>query len=139
MKKVKSGLSRQQVITGLWLEKGCPERMKIHVKSTRETIFVLNGSLVTLTPKNKSLFMGTYEAQNRGLRVGQPVTLTRGSEARTDEMATRTCEACLGEIPAIRKSRRFCSPRCRVSAARDRKRARQVREVGALMTAAFGG
>ncbi len=95
------GKTRDTILTDLWCKHGCPERMTIRVKSTGETISLLNGLPVTLTAEKKPVLMPTSKAQNRGLRVSMPVTLTR------------TCEGCRTQFQAARETARFCSMACR--------------------------
>ena len=127
MIKPANPVSRYSIFRDLWCANGCPEIMRIHVKSTGETIVLENGSPVTLTRKNNALFMGISEAEKRELRLPMPVTLTR------------VCENCKNEFLASRKAGRYCSPRCRVTAARERKRKHLASEADALVARVFGG
>ena len=38
--------SRDAILRDLWLKHGCPEKMTIHVKKTRETVVLINGLLL---------------------------------------------------------------------------------------------
>jgi threonine aldolase len=111
------------IIRDLWFKRGCPEKMKIHVKSTGEEIQVLDGLPVTLSPETNALFVRTSEARKRQLRQGQPVTLTR------------TCEACKREFQARRNTSRFCSARCRVALNRTKELSRRQAETAELLAA----
>jgi hypothetical protein len=113
-RKDKSHATRDEILKNLWVKHGCPEKMKIHVKSTGETINLIEGSPVTLSTQNNPSLMRFSKAQNRGLMVRQPVTLTR------------TCEGCKTQFAAQRKTAKYCSARCRQKAKREQE-AKRVR------------
>lgn len=49
--------------------------------------------------------------------------------------ATGVCSQCGGAVRSSRSTARFCSPRCRAAASRDRQRARIVAELGRVEAA----
>jgi hypothetical protein len=75
------------------------------------------GSPVTDNAQNNALLMRTCKAQNRKLRVRQPVT------------DNRVCLACLNGFCSIRKDAKFCSAKCRQKAKREQEaRARRKQQ-----------
>jgi hypothetical protein len=57
MKRVSRSETREHVLRDLRLERGCPEKMIIHVRKTGETIVLVDGSRVTPTPDGNPLSM----------------------------------------------------------------------------------
>jgi hypothetical protein len=101
--------SRMTVFANLWCRYGCPERMKIHVKSTGETITLINGLPVTDNAENNPLLMRSFKPKNRELGVGQPVT------------DNCVCLACKRSFYSKRGDAKYCSARCRQKARREQE------------------
>ncbi len=110
------------ILTGLWCKQGCPEKMTVHVKSTGETIFLLNGLPVTLTAEKKPLLVPTSKAKNRRLSLPMPCH------------ANSHCEVCKTQFQAARKTARFCSERCRQKFHREQAEERKRRETAELVS-----
>jgi len=72
-----------------WMKHGCPEKMAIHRRSIAEKITLIDGLPVTLSTENNPVLMPISKAQNRELRVGQPVTLTCIWEACKTEVSSK--------------------------------------------------
>jgi len=107
--------SRDDILRDLWLRRGCPEKMTIHVRKTGETITLINGLPVTDSGQNSLLLIRSSKPQNRESRVRQAVT------------DNRHCELCRNEFSSTRKDAKYCSPRCRQRAVR-RQAALQLRQ-----------
>jgi hypothetical protein len=115
--------TRNDTYQALWCKYGCPEKMTIHVKTTGETITLINGLPVTLNGENKPLMMPTYKGKNRELRVTQPVT------------DNCTCLACLKRFYSKRTDAKFCSSRCRIAFHRKQEADERRRENERLLAA----
>ncbi len=101
----------------LWLRRGCPERMTVHIVRTGETLILSDGSHVPDRAQRNPLFMRVPEVEKHPAMVRWPVT------------DKRRCEACQREFLGIREDARYCSLMCRKKAAR--KRAEQRRRIEA--------
>jgi hypothetical protein len=122
---MKSGIrkeSRDHILRDLWLKHGCPERMTIHVRKTGETIRLINGLHVTDNAENNPLSMHVSKAQKRRLRVEQPVT------------DNQCCKICQSEFSSTRKDTKYCSPRCRQKAVRQRRTERRRQEADRMFS-----
>ena len=108
--------SKRDIWTHPWMKHGCPEKMTIHLKSTGETITLIDGLPVTLSAENNSALMPTSKAQKGELIVRQAVTLTC------------ICEVCKTEFQANRNKAKYCSPRCRQRSKRNQDAQRQRRK-----------
>lgn len=97
-------------ILDLWFSKGCPETMRIHVKSTGQTIVLKNGLPVRENAEKIPLLKPTSKAQKRKARGIQPVR------------ENRTCLACSEQFTPKSKDTKYCSQRCQ-------KRAKRKQEV----------
>jgi hypothetical protein len=106
-------------IREIWLRKGSPERMVIHVKATKDHILLVDGkraSPVTLTQKNNPLSKPSCDDEKRGSILPYPVTLIR------------TCKGCMREFHAKRITAEFCSDRCKIDWHRRMKLQKAQRE-----------
>jgi len=108
--------SKPAIWTHPWMKHGCPERMTICIRSTGETITLIDGLPVTLSAGKNPLMTQGSKAKNHELMVRQPVTLTC------------ICEACKTQFIAKRNTAKYCSPRCRQRYKRDQEAQRQRRE-----------
>ncbi len=109
---------------------GSPEKMTIHVRSTGETITLIDGLPVTDNAEKNPLLMRYCKAQKRELRLPMPVT------------DNRRCETCQSAFSSIRKDAKYCSPRCRQKAIRKResqKHRTETAEMLASLSASPGG
>ena len=95
------------IFANLWMKHGCPERMVIHVKSTKETITLIDGLPVCDNAENNPSLMRFSKAQKRESMVGQPVR------------DNRTCETCKKGFYSIREDAKYCSQRCQKRAKRE--------------------
>jgi hypothetical protein len=121
--KEKHKESRNMVFAKLWCEHGCPEKMTIHVKSTGETITLIDGLPVTDNAEKNPSLMRFCKAQKPNLMVRQPVT------------DNRVCEACKNGFHSLREDAKYCSPRCRQKAKREQEAECQRREREHLLAA----
>ena len=126
MKNKPARPSRGNVLANLWAQRGCPEKMTIHVKSTGETIVLRDGLPVVGSP---------LEAP---APVLQPIVGGDMCSAATfaTPLHSRLCESFSRQLPS-QASRRYCSKRCRWRAQREKERQRGAR-ASEMLAAAVG-
>jgi predicted nucleic acid-binding Zn ribbon protein len=133
----KNRVNRDTVLRDLWLKHGCPEKMTIRVKSTGETITVLDG----LIQSGESPGHGLIAAQKpQGCATVRPLDVDKAERRVTWPVTdNRHCEACGIEFPSVRADARYCSPRCRQTAKRKHERERRSKAADELLARVFNG
>ena len=58
-------ISRMTALANIWMKYGCPEKMTIHIRSTGETITLIDGLPVRDNAENNPLLMRSCKAQNQ--------------------------------------------------------------------------
>lgn len=107
----------------LWCKHGCPEKMTIHVKSTGETITLINGLPVRDEALKNPVLMRFATSQNPKARVTQPVR------------DNRVCLACQKGFYSKREDAKYCSARCQKRVRREQEALRIRAERERLLAA----
>ena len=109
MRKAENKDSRMTALAKLWMQPGCPEKMTIHVKSTGETITLIDRMPVTHDAKGQPV---RDNALSRPIKTRVPEGQKRELIVRQPVRDNRVCLACKNGFYSKRESAKYCSQRC---------------------------